>query len=99
MTKVKPSNCSKRVISWPRIKINWLYRFPVEKVKILEVQYERKTYALIKIQTFKIPVDSLLQYEDKVEASTILADEYINQVYFSGQRRSKRMMLLFWELI
>ena len=30
------------------------------------------------------------QYEDKVEASTILADEYINQVYFSGQRKVKK---------
>ena len=60
-------------------KINWLYVFPVEKGKKYEVHMNEKPIALIKIQTFKICGDSS-QYEDKVEASTILADEYINQV-------------------
>ncbi len=46
-----------------------------------------KTYSSDKIKPLKIAVDSS-QYEDKVEASTIL-NEYINQVYFSGQRKVK----------
>ena len=64
--------------------------FPVEKGKKYEVQYERKTYSSDKkSKPLKFAVDSS-QYEDKVEASTILADEYINQVYFSGQRKVKK---------
>ena len=64
--------------------------FPVEKGKKYEVQYERKTYSSDKkTKPLKFAVDSS-QYEDKVEASTILADEYINQVYFSGQRKVKK---------
>ena len=51
---------------------------------------KRKTYSLIKkSKPLKFAVDSS-QYEDKVEASTLLADEYINQVYFSGQRKVKK---------
>ena len=46
-------NCS-RVISWPRIKINWLYRFPVEKGKNMKCSMNEKPIALIKIQAFKI---------------------------------------------
>ena len=54
------------------------------------MQYERKTYSSDKkSKPLKIAVDSS-QYEDKVEASTILADEYINQVYFNGQRKVKK---------
>ena len=64
--------------------------FPVEKGKKYEVQYERKTYSSDKkSKPLKFAVGSS-QYEDKVEASTILADEYINQVYFSGQRKVKK---------
>ena len=62
--------------------------FPVEKAKY-EVQYERKTYSSDKKQKpLKFAVDSS-QYEDKVEASTLLADEYINQVYFSTTKGQK----------
>ena len=64
--------------------------FPVEKGKKYEVQYERKTYSSDKkTKPLKFAVDSS-QYEDKVEDSTLLADEYINQVYFSGQRKVKK---------
>ncbi len=64
--------------------------FPVEKGKKYEVQCERKIYSSDKkSKPLKFAVDSS-QYEDKVEASTILADEYINQVYFSGQRKVKK---------
>ena len=64
--------------------------FPVEKGKKYEVQYERKTYSSDKkSKPLKFAVDSS-RYEDKVEASTLLADEYINQVYFSGQRKVKK---------
>ena len=64
--------------------------FPVEKCKKYEVQYGRKTYSSDKkFKPLKFTVDSS-QYEDKVEASTLLANEYINQVYSSGQRKIKK---------
>ena len=64
--------------------------FPVEKGKTYELQYERKTYGSDKkSKPLKIAIDSS-KYEDKVEASTLLADEYINQVFFSGQRKIKK---------
>ena len=64
--------------------------FPVEKGKTYELQYERKTYSSDKkSKPLKIAIDSS-KYEDKVEASTLLADEYINQVFFSGQRKIKK---------
>ena len=51
--------------------------FPVEKGKKYEVQYERKTYSSDKkSKPLKFAVDSS-QYEDKVEASTLLADVFI----------------------
>ena len=70
--------------------------FPVEKGKKYEVQYERKIYSSDKkSKPLKFVVDSS-QYEDKVEASTLLADEYINQVYFSGQRKVKKDDAFVW---
>ena len=64
--------------------------FPVEKGKTYELQYERKTYSSDKkSKPLKIAIDSS-KYEDKVEASTLLADEYIDQVFFSGQRKIKK---------
>ncbi len=53
------------------------------------MQYERKTYSSDKkIQTFKFAVDSS-QYEDKVEASTILADEPSIKFTSVANERSK----------
>ena len=72
--------------------------FPVEKGKKYEVQYERKTYSSDKNPTFKFAVDSS-QYEDKVEASTLLADDTSIKFTSVANERSKRMTLLFWELI
>ena len=90
MTKANPSNCS-RMISWPKIKkVTGYVVFSVEKGKTSELQYERKTYSTDKkSKPLKITIDSS-KYEDKVEASTLLADKYINQVFFSGQRKIKK---------
>lgn len=68
-------------------KVSGYIVFPAEKGKKYEIQYERKTYSSDKkSKPLKFTVDSS-KYENKVENASVLADEYINQVYFSGQRK------------